>query len=218
MSLLTNIVSYYKFDADNSNDALGTNNGTDTSMSYGTGKINDGAIFNGTTGKIDIGTNASLHPTTYTMTAWVKAGGSGTRPILSLAGESSPCMRVDTGNTITLTHVDVVNIGTSTGTVTNGTFAFICATYDSATGAWQIYINGSLDNSGTNSQTQSFTHNGLIGEDGTVTHNFFSGTLDEVALWSRVLTSGEITSLYNSGTGFQYPFTVTSTANFLAIL
>jgi len=39
----------------------------------------------------------------------------------------------------------------------------------------------------------------------------FPGTIDEVGVWNRVLTSSEVASLYNTGTGFQYPFTATTT-------
>ena len=34
----------------------------------------------------------------------------------------------------------------------------------------------------------------------------FIGDIDEVGIWSRVLTSGEISDLYNGGAGITYPF------------
>lgn len=37
---------------------------------------------------------------------------------------------------------------------------------------------------------------------------FLNGSMDEVGLWARQLSSGEITTLYNGGAGLQYPFTV----------
>ena len=39
---------------------------------------------------------------------------------------------------------------------------------------------------------------------------YFAGTIDEVGIWSRALTSTEVTSLYNGGAGFQYPFVTAS--------
>ena len=41
----------------------------------------------------------------------------------------------------------------------------------------------------------------------------FDGLIDEVAIWDRALTEDEITALYNSGTGVQYPFTTTEEIN-----
>lgn len=34
-----------------------------------------------------------------------------------------------------------------------------------------------------------------------------NGDIDEIGIWSRIITSGEVTSLYNSGAGLAYPFT-----------
>lgn len=39
------------------------------------------------------------------------------------------------------------------------------------------------------------------------TGNFANALIDEVGVWSRVLTSDEIAELYNSGSGLTYPFT-----------
>ena len=38
--------------------------------------------------------------------------------------------------------------------------------------------------------------------------DFFDGLIDEFGIWSRVLTSDEVSSLYNGGLGFAYPFSV----------
>lgn len=51
MALTDNLISYYKLDS-NSNDSVGTNNGTDTSVSYVAGKIGNAASFNGSTSTI----------------------------------------------------------------------------------------------------------------------------------------------------------------------
>ena len=48
---LNNFISYWKFDG-NSNDSVGSNNGTPTSITYPTGLIGQAADFNGTTSKV----------------------------------------------------------------------------------------------------------------------------------------------------------------------
>lgn len=40
---------------------------------------------------------------------------------------------------------------------------------------------------------------------------FVSGAVDELMLWNRVLTSAEVTRLYNSGFGLKYPFSAATT-------
>lgn len=64
------------------------------------------------------------------------------------------------------------------------TFNQITTSINSNTNAWRM---GAVDNSG-------------------VAGDFLDGKLDEVGVWNRALTSGEVTSLYNSGAGLQYPF------------
>ena len=48
---------------------------------------------------------------------------------------------------------------------------------------------------------------------------WFAGDIDEVGIWSRAITSTEVTALYNSGDGFAYPFAgVTYTKQFEDII
>ena len=71
--------------------------------------------------------------------------------------------------------------------------------------AVKVYVDG------TNTYSGSFTY--TIGDYnmyfGTGDyHSFRDGKIDEIGLWSRALTSNEITELYNSGNGLTYPFDV----------
>jgi hypothetical protein len=56
---ISGLVSYYKLES-SSTDYYGTNNGVDTAVTYGVGKIGNGAIFNGTTSNISIQHNSNL--------------------------------------------------------------------------------------------------------------------------------------------------------------
>jgi len=74
MSLLTNLVSFWKLNG-NSNDAQSSNNGSDTSITYGasTGIINQGANSGGSPSIISIGNRASLQITgSVSVSGWVK--------------------------------------------------------------------------------------------------------------------------------------------------
>lgn len=69
-----------------------------------------------------------------------------------------------------------------------------------------IFIDG-VDG-GAVSQTVTPTTNTSsfkIGNASIGTYNF-TGTIDEVGVWSRALTGSDVTSLYNSGSGKTYPF------------
>jgi len=75
----------------------------------------------------------------------------------------------------------------------------------------QIWVNGSNHTAG-----YSPTFSGTIGtqDDYAVYGNgvingtslFMDGRLDEIGLWARALTSDEIATLYNSGSGLTHPF------------
>ena len=43
---------------------------------------------------------------------------------------------------------------------------------------------------------------------------YWSGLIDEVGVWKSTLSGSDISSLYNGGTGIQYPFSATTNSNF----
>jgi len=49
------------------------------------------------------------------------------------------------------------------------------------------------------------TYTGIRSDDVATTE--WDGVIDELGIWDRVLSASEVTELYNSGSGFQYPFT-----------
>lgn len=88
------------------------------------------------------------------------------------------------------------------GAPSTGTWYFLCMTYNHSTETMGISVNaGSEDTvsvSGWNNRT------GLAFKFLSSTLSS-SGSMDEVAYYSKVLSSAERTSLYNSGTGRSYP-------------
>jgi hypothetical protein len=69
-----------------------------------------------------------------------------------------------------------------------------------------MYLNGTL--------TDTFTGISWTDAAGTCTTQigsiygtvyYFNGKIDEIGAWTRLLTSTEITELYNLGAGKQYP-------------
>ena len=63
-----------------------------------------------------------------------------------------------------------------------------------------IYVNGTLKGNVTTVGTTAGTANAFIGGL-TVTTQEMNGKIDDVAVWNRSLTAGEINDLYNSGSG-----------------
>ena len=214
MALTDNIVSYWKLDG-NSNDSAGSYNGTDTSITYGTdyGKIGQGAKFDATTDKIafsdwQLGTNNFsisfwFNPTSRTVNYYYIDVKKSTSPsvywgIYTGAGATTK---------IRLNHYQSSdNYWDSTGTFSTGTWYHLVYTRDGDT--MKLYINGSYDSQKTGYSTRDFNGTNFQYLGGySKSENFY---LDEVGVWSRALTTDEITALYNSGNGLTYPFTTTS--------
>jgi len=210
-SLLTGIVSYYKFDENTGSsvgDAAGANTGTwngTLGSQWTTGKINSGGNFDGTDNSISLGSDTSLAISIFTFACWINIPSfTGTGAIIcsNIGGNGGYEFRYNTSSKIELLKSNVISIGASTGTISINTWTHVAITYD-ASGNYIFYINGSSSGSGTNLQSFSLS-NYYIGRQNV--NEWFNGKLDEFGIWSRVLTSSEVTTLYNSGAGKQYPF------------
>jgi hypothetical protein len=228
MALADNLVSYWKLDesSGNASDSVGsntlTNNNTTT---YGAAKINNGAIFNGSNQYLN---SATITPFTnaYTVNYWVNPDDSDTSNQTSFSIRPSSgnanIIQVEGLSTSKLRCIMYSSNGTSykdyrtSVALTAGTWYMITLTWDGTT--WTIYTNGTADSSITkttdNSVTLTSTSRTLRLGAETGSSNFFDGNLDEVGVWSSALSSTEVTELYNSGNGKQYPFSTTNTSNF----
>ncbi|HVX90784.1 MAG TPA: hypothetical protein VHC20_04105 [Candidatus Paceibacterota bacterium] len=230
-SLLDNIVAYWKFDSDNSTDSVASNNGTDTSMSYGAAKINDGATFNGGSSYINMGDVATRYGTTgldsssnsFTYTVWAKQTSTGTNREffqarqISGGGSQGVDFFIDSTNHLQARFTN--SSGTQDAFVSSGTytdtssFHYYALVYNSSATTATAYYDGSPV-SGINGVTVTKTWslassaaNLDVGAFGSfASTNWWPGQQDEIGLWSRALSSGDISTLYHSGSGLQYPF------------
>lgn len=221
MALTDNLISYWKLDG-NSTDSVGSNNGSDTGITYsvGNGKINQGAGFNGTTSKIE-GSSITIS-SSASISCWFKTSstpsnanpqlfgfinGAAQRLIFFISdgtGKINCWWRDNNGN--------MASIQTS-GNYNDGNWHFLVATATSGSPSTLIlYIDGSAYGSpSTATFTGVFT--GCVMRMGTFsgTSEYYTGAVDECGYWSRALSSTEVTQLYNGGNGNQYPFTFIKT-------
>jgi hypothetical protein len=224
MSLLTNLIHYFKMDG-NSNDIVGADNGTDTAITYnaGNGKISLGAGFNGTTSEIILGTAIPMQ-TNLTIAAWVKTANLGTRQVIfgdsdatatqvyELDLQASQKLRFQWSSSGT----DFRSYITDAIAINDNNWHHIVVT-QVGTGAPQFYVDGvavssSLSGSG-GAATKPAAQTSAIGEYGGYAAglSFWNGAIDELGYWSRALSSADVTQLYNGGAGISYPFGPVST-------
>lgn len=223
MALTTNLLAYYKLDG-NSNDSVGSLNGTDTSMSYVAGKIGNAGSFNGTTGKIEYSQTGFNLGSAFTFNVWVNAASYAARQILFIKSDgltnATSSFSFEVGNTAGKATMSLFIGGGTTGLVsstnlTTSVWSMLTFTYDGTNLA--IYLNGISD--GTNATgigaVNTVTQPTTIGLLGALSILPYSGLMDLVGVWTRVLSGAEITQLYNSGAGLDYPF---GNSNFLSFM
>jgi hypothetical protein len=204
--------AYYT--ADNTgNDALGTYNGTLTNgATYGTGIISNGFSLDGVNDYVDVspslGASLTAPTSSFSYSAWIYKTKSGQAVIVQNGGSNFGCsMSVTSGGYLGLFYgggSGVAGVSVGTGLINLNTWHHCVVTYDGA-GNIAFYKNGSA----VDTQTVSWT-DGVGTADAWIgsflgASNYFGGIIDEVGIWNRVLTSSEVTELYNSGAGKQYP-------------
>jgi len=225
-TLNTGLVSVYKAES-NANDSLGTYNGTAIGgVTYTIGKSGYAFNFNGTTGYVNMGDVMDTGLSSWSYSMWFNTNNDVASQVLfskALAASSNGRIwsefynnRVVFGFQAEVTNVLVTEMNTST--LSANTWYHLVVVLDRSD-KLKIYLNGTLQGltvtSGTNDLTPyttnyNNTHPFRIGaytaSDNTTPIAFFNGKIDEFGAWSRVLTSTEITELYNSGTGKFYPY------------
>lgn len=224
MAILDNIVAYWKQDesSGNATDATGngytlTNTGT---VTYAAGRVNNGADYGSTNTTKSLSSTSALGIAggAVTLSCWVKLAASPSSgnqySLMNIVNmDGSPYVAYDIfykndSGTYNLYfrrwRVNQVNQWVIYEvTLTEGVWYHIVLTYD----ATKIvgYLNGN------NVGEENASGNGSTGGISTQTNlgaiaasNYTCGMTDEAGVWSRALSSTEVTTIY---TNIQYPFT-----------
>jgi hypothetical protein len=206
------------------NDALNTYNGTaQGGLTYGVGKVGTAFQFNGTNAYVNLPNNSLNLTGPYSISMWVyfASNPSGETPYLlhSFNGTTSTGFeyRIRAGKP---------EIGLAT---TGGLYTYWYASNELFnTSGWyhlilvkplnqqpQFYVNGVSTLTGirvSNATVTEVTYTNpvkcSIGNNVTYLSNYMpnGSKIDALNIWNKVLTSSEITELYNSGNGKQHPF------------
>ena len=233
MSLTTGLLAYWKLDEASGNRA----------DSFGSFTLTDNNTVGSATGRIGLASdhiranNEFLSNTTVCNSignAWSFAGwfnfpeiGVANQTIISIrpgAGAAN-LIQIETNiNSGQLRSIIFNSAGSNrkdyqkNGGLVANTWEFFAMTWDGTT--FEMYHDGS--NAGITkavdlSLSMTATSRTLrIGAELSAS-NVADGLIDEIGVWTRALTSAEITELYNGGAGLTYPFT-TRSASFLQLL
>ena len=224
-SLGTSLYSVYKGES-NANDSLATYNGTAVGgVTYTSGKSGNAFTFNGTTGLVALPNSSFDFTSDFSISTWVKitANPSGNGFVFSnynydTAVDYGYLLRLNVNRTIAflVCGTNGVSTATSTTVLALNTWYHVTIKRDITTKTSYLYVNVTLEMQVTNSAitlaygTRAIqptigairgNNNGVLSSSG-----YFDGSVDELNIWNKQLTSTEVTDLYNTGTGKFYPY------------
>ena len=221
------LAAYWKFDESSAAAGDSTANGNtltnNNTATFTTGKINNGtSLVRANNQYFTKSDDASLSITgSLTLAGWVKFNSLPTTGQLyrflgktdgTASGESYFLTAINSGGTLRLYGQVRKNSTTYSSLLNNwsfstGTWYHVAMVYDATGRTITLYVNGSQLGSQATSTVTSVQDTGatFYAGAGAVANEQMNGMIDEAGVWSRALSAGEISTLYNSGTGFSYP-------------
>jgi hypothetical protein len=193
---------------DNSGVALYTLDYDASDSGGASGKFGEAAIFNGSSSKIELPSALSDGSTTDTgcISFWFNVGAEVTssttsNEIMQFAGTSSLTGKIAlgstsghmSGETFSVTH-NVSGVYTYSTTNIPAGWNHAVVQWNSGTGKWDIYINGTAHTTytvGTNAQGKFKL------KFGNRSSFYYKGRLDQIRIFNKSLSSSEVTTLYN---------------------
>jgi len=221
VSTLTNgLMAYWKLDESSGNavDASGNGiTGTSSNISYASGKINNCYTFNGSSSKVAFG-NVVKPTSAISFSGWYKSSSSSKdNTMIDCIGYTANfqgySFGVNTSNQVliylgnnTANFLDFeTNPSGAVVTINDGNWHWIAGTWDGSN--VYLYLDSYKSGASTWAYTLSYSASNSLNMGfynyGTL---WATASFDEVGIWNRVLTTSELSTLYNSGSGKQYPF------------
>jgi len=227
---LSNLISFFKMDGSlgRAQDIFGAHDGSLVAVVQNSaGKIGTSFSFNGTSSGVDCSTSGGAFDfgtsTDFSLCAWTKTTVAAEQMVISkfytgvvpafiLEVEGSTAYAVIRDGTGSGTAEAVVVQSPLTGfiNVCDNNWHYLVATFD-RDASLTLYVDARKAGDASIFGVTGTINNGralMIGRRDFVTTPFyFNGNIDEVAIWSRVLTQLDVSALYNNGYGLSYPFT-----------
>jgi hypothetical protein len=207
--LLTDLVAYWKLDETSGTrfDTVSSNNLSDNGgVGSAIGKIGNAAEFDTTN---YLSTNTVLSSGPFTVSCWIYAD-TVTQPAGGIVNRYSNTVSADRAWTTYVVNDDIEFVVPPTSlkilnVVSAATWHYFAFWYDDVAQEIGIQFDTTIQ---TTPQTTGYP---VINVDFTIGsradgNTAFDGRIDEVGIWSRVLTASERTQLYNGGAGLAYPF------------
>lgn len=221
---LYGIVSYWKTDESSGDavDVISVNDLTNANVTYQTGKINNGALFNSSSdllSRTDANQSGLDITGSLSFFAWVKYTSTPSSNNASgILQKQTPAPNrgyqfylYNNGGNLGL-WVDLSTTGSDSTSATvnwtpsTGVWYLVGFVFDASAGTVKFYVNGSQQGSTATSMGTSIYNNNQDFRIGNLSNANIDGMIDEPFIASRAFSSTEESKIYNNGNGLQYPF------------
>lgn len=200
----SSLIGLWRFEGNNT-DSKGGLACTDYNISYGAAKFGQGAVFNGSSSRIDVANSTAYDVTRLTMSAWVYSTNYAHNGFIFEKGSVNTqySMFFHTGGFVFRTmpsaggaYVDI-NVTSASLGITNSNWHHVVCTYDGS--IKKVYVNGQLRVSAVYTAGLMTGQSGeRIGAYGGATPAYwFNGSIDDVSVFNRALSPKEIEELYD---------------------
>jgi len=213
--LWDSLLSYYTGD-NTPNDSKGVANATlFNGVTYATGKINNGFSLDGVNDYLTFGSNLDFNGSTpFSYSFWIntsQTNGALFRNLdASFAGAGYMCYILSSKIEFLIQNSSSNRLYVKTVDSLASGWNLVNITYDGSKNASgvKIYFNGTPKTLTTITNTFTLSSYNALGVGLGVTVSsiaWLNAIVDEIGIWSKVLTATEVTELYNAGNGKQYP-------------
>ncbi|MBN2374830.1 MAG: LamG domain-containing protein [Sedimentisphaerales bacterium] len=203
-NLIEGVVAYWNFDdgaGSTALDSVGSNHGTVSGAQWVSGHTNGALNFDGSNDYVEVNEDSTLQglgASIFSMSAWIyPTAVNSTYSIVRndqdyimfiLNGK----LRGEAFKSNTLYHEE-----TGSNTIASNTWCHVAVVWDGAD--FQMYINGTLHPSTTSHYSYTMHPHPLWIGRSSEYNEPFPGSIDEVVIFNRVLSAGEVTQIYQNG-------------------
>ena len=225
----TGITHPYSVDSTAAISSYGTSNGALTyGTTFTTGKIGNGYQFNGSS-FVDLPAGSLTKTGNFSFSLWVypTANPSSEKTLISCHdGVKGWMLQYNASGSLILYTQNSGGFTLGSSTITLNAWTHIAVSIEAGVTA-KIYVNGVLGNSISGianitydnynqyylpilgAQRYRSPSSGLAEQ-----RSYFTGKIDGVNIWDKVITADEVVNLYNSGNGAEYPFSTQSLVSY----
>jgi hypothetical protein len=218
------LVSWYRAEGNALDFADGNNGSLVGGATFAAGKVGQAFSFDGMDDLVSVPNSANLDlQQSLTLDAWVNPSASNSLPGGTVIVGRPFGYQLDflpNGHVAlgfpSAGNAAVNQVVESSSSIPLNAFTHVAATFDSATGQANIYVNGVLENTTVavgpiNSMVKPLQIGGF--DDPGFTGGFFQGLIDEVDVFDRALSPSEIQSIVSAGSEGKATIVVDTTAD-----